>query len=73
MMNEYAQRFRTETQRWMGLRIVDWTLCASRAMRGLVIDYVRTRYAQKRGGDLTFTTLDEGRVGAAEASPQLVA
>jgi RNA polymerase sigma factor (TIGR02999 family) len=30
---------------------------ASRAMRGLVIDYVRNRGAQKRGGDLTFTTL----------------
>ena len=27
---------------------------ASRAMRGLVIDYVRHRRAQKRGGDLTF-------------------
>ena len=32
---------------------------ASRAMRGLVIDYVRARGAQKRGGDITFTTLDE--------------
>jgi len=32
---------------------------ASRAMRGLIVDYVRQRTAQKRGGDLTFTTLDE--------------
>lgn len=32
---------------------------ASRAMRTIVIDYVRTRHARKRGGDLTFTTLDE--------------
>lgn len=32
---------------------------ASRAMRGLVIDYVRNRRAQKRGGELTFTTVDE--------------
>jgi RNA polymerase sigma factor (TIGR02999 family) len=40
---------------------------ASRAMRGLVIDYVRTRGASKRGGELTFTTLDEGFVGASEA------
>lgn len=32
---------------------------ASRAMRGLVIDYVRSRGARKRGGELTFTTLDE--------------
>jgi RNA polymerase sigma factor (TIGR02999 family) len=30
---------------------------ASRAMRALVIDYVRHRGAQKRGGELTFTTL----------------
>ena len=36
---------------------------ASRAMRGIVIDYVRTRRARKRGGDLTFTTLDEARHG----------
>jgi RNA polymerase sigma factor (TIGR02999 family) len=32
---------------------------ASRAMRGLVVDYVRHRQAQKRGGDLTFTTLQD--------------
>jgi RNA polymerase sigma factor (TIGR02999 family) len=30
---------------------------ASRAMRGLIVDYVRQRTARKRGGDLTFTTL----------------
>lgn len=38
---------------------------ASRAMRGLVIDYVRQRQAYKRGGELTFTSLDEGRGDAA--------
>jgi RNA polymerase sigma factor (TIGR02999 family) len=32
---------------------------ASRAMRGLIVDYVRQRKARKRGGDLTFTTLSE--------------
>jgi RNA polymerase sigma factor (TIGR02999 family) len=32
---------------------------ASRAMRGLVVDYVRNRNAQKRGGDLTFTPLQD--------------
>jgi RNA polymerase sigma factor (TIGR02999 family) len=32
---------------------------ASRAMRGLIIDYVRNRHAQKRGGEITFTTLDQ--------------
>jgi RNA polymerase sigma factor (TIGR02999 family) len=37
---------------------------ASRAMRGIVIDYVRTRRARKRGGDLAFTTLDEQHHGA---------
>ena len=34
---------------------------ASRAMRGLVINYVRTRKVQKRGGELTFVELDESR------------
>ncbi|HEX8027914.1 MAG TPA: ECF-type sigma factor [Vicinamibacterales bacterium] len=32
---------------------------ASRAMRGLVIDYCRSRRAQKRGGDLTFLSIDD--------------
>ncbi len=40
---------------------------ASRAMRGLVIDYVRQRFAQKRGGELTFTVLDD-EVAAPAAS-----
>ncbi len=39
---------------------------ASRAMRGLIIDYVRSKAAQKRGGELTFTTLDEARAPAGE-------
>lgn len=37
---------------------------ASRAMRGLVIDYVRERRAGKRGGALMFTTLEEDRVAS---------
>lgn len=32
---------------------------ASKAMRGLLIDYVRSRQAEKRGGDITFTSLDD--------------
>jgi RNA polymerase sigma factor (TIGR02999 family) len=44
---------------------------ASRAMRGLVTDYVRHRHAAKRGGDLTFAPLDEGRVPVANASVDL--
>lgn len=44
---------------------------ASRAMRGLVLNYVRDRRAQKRGGELTFTTLDEDRAGAVEALDDL--
>jgi RNA polymerase sigma factor (TIGR02999 family) len=41
---------------------------ASRAMRGLVINYVRDRSVEKRGGDLTFVPLDESRdAGAARA------
>ena len=39
---------------------------ASRAMRGLVINYVRDRLARKHGGDLTFTTLDEEAVPASD-------
>jgi RNA polymerase sigma factor (TIGR02999 family) len=46
---------------------------ASRAMRGLVIDYVRQRHARKRGGDLTFTTLDEGRLEPSAAGRDLEA
>jgi RNA polymerase sigma factor (TIGR02999 family) len=32
---------------------------ASRAMRTLVVDYVRNRHALKRGGDIVFTTLTD--------------
>lgn len=32
---------------------------ASRAMRGLIVDYVRTKGAHKRGGAITFTTVSE--------------
>jgi RNA polymerase sigma factor (TIGR02999 family) len=32
---------------------------ASRAMRGLVIDHIRSRRAQKRGAELTFLPLDD--------------
>jgi RNA polymerase sigma factor (TIGR02999 family) len=41
---------------------------AARAMRGLIVNYVRTRTAQKRGGDLTFTALDTDR-GASTQKP----
>ncbi len=33
---------------------------ASRAMRGLIIDYVRRKRVQKRGGELTFTWQEGG-------------
>jgi RNA polymerase sigma factor (TIGR02999 family) len=36
---------------------------ASRAMRGLIVDYVRTRRAQKRGGAITFVPMS-GTEGA---------
>jgi RNA polymerase sigma factor (TIGR02999 family) len=38
---------------------------AARAMRGLILNYLRDRRAQKRGGELTFTSLDEMDVAAA--------
>jgi RNA polymerase sigma factor (TIGR02999 family) len=34
---------------------------ASRAMRGLVIDYIRSRRAKKRGGDLTFLAVADAQ------------
>jgi RNA polymerase sigma factor (TIGR02999 family) len=37
---------------------------ASRAMRGLIIDYVRARRAEKRGGDITFIDMPENAVAA---------
>ena len=41
---------------------------ASRAMRTLVIDYVRNRRALKRGGDLIFTTLSDQQAASLEAA-----
>jgi RNA polymerase sigma factor (TIGR02999 family) len=46
---------------------------ASRAMRGLVIDYVRTRGALKRGGEITFAEYDASRVAGADAARDLEA
>jgi RNA polymerase sigma factor (TIGR02999 family) len=46
---------------------------ASRAMRGLVIEYMRRRGARKRGGELTFTTLDEERVPSSDTPPDIEA
>jgi RNA polymerase sigma factor (TIGR02999 family) len=46
---------------------------ASRAMRGLIIDYVRTRQAEKRGGALNFTTLSEWKVAKVEGTGDLEA
>lgn len=44
---------------------------AARAMRGLIIDYVRRRRAQKRGGDLVFTTLADHDVPRAQQAIDL--
>ena len=44
---------------------------ASRAMRGLVINYVRDRRAQKRGGELTFVALDESRAAVPDRGGDL--
>jgi len=46
---------------------------AARAMRGLILNYVRDRRAQKRGGELTFTSLDEKDVAAAAPAEDLLA
>jgi RNA polymerase sigma factor (TIGR02999 family) len=39
---------------------------ASRAMRGLVIDYLRSKQAVKRGGDLTFLSIEEAEPSSDE-------
>ena len=44
---------------------------ASRAMRGLIIDYVRSRRAQKRGGEITFMRLDEATAASPGAASEL--
>jgi RNA polymerase sigma factor (TIGR02999 family) len=44
---------------------------ASRAMRGLVIDYIRSKRAQKRGGEITFTAIDEARLESPTADGEL--
>jgi len=41
---------------------------ASRAMRGLIIDYIRTKRAQKRGGEITFVAISDQNVAAAAGS-----
>lgn len=46
---------------------------ASRAMRGLIIDYVRTRTALKRGGELTFASIDAVAEPAAAETPEELA
>jgi RNA polymerase sigma factor (TIGR02999 family) len=43
---------------------------AAKVMRGLIVDYVRTHYAQKRGGGFRITTLNEDSDRAVEADPQ---
>jgi len=44
---------------------------ASRAMRGLITDYVRHEHAVKRGGELTFAPLHEANARAPEGSTDL--
>jgi RNA polymerase sigma factor (TIGR02999 family) len=46
---------------------------ASRAMRGLVINYVRNRQVQKRGGDLTFVELNENSAATPDRGAELEA
>jgi RNA polymerase sigma factor (TIGR02999 family) len=44
---------------------------ASRAMRGLIIDYVRARRAEKRGGDITFVDMPENALPASAGDSSL--
>ena len=44
---------------------------AARAMRGLILNHGRGRRAQKRGGEFSFTPLDEALDGPAAGPPDL--
>src|SRR5215468_9791795 len=44
---------------------------ASRAMRGLLIDYVRAKRAQKRGGEITFVAISDQNIGATGAASSI--
>jgi RNA polymerase sigma factor (TIGR02999 family) len=44
---------------------------AARVMRGLIIDYVRSRHAQKRGGLFEFTSLGKEDMGPAADAQEL--
>jgi RNA polymerase sigma factor (TIGR02999 family) len=44
---------------------------ASRAMRGLLIDYVRAKRAQKRGGEITFVAISDQNIGVTGAASSI--
>lgn len=46
---------------------------ASKAMRHVIIDYARTRGAQKRGGDAVHVDLDDANVAVAAQAEELLA
>ena len=46
---------------------------AARVMRRILVDHARTRHAQKRGGDATQVTFDEGLVVSNEPREDFVA
>ena len=46
---------------------------AARAMRHILVDAARRRAAEKRGGKVQFTTLEEGRVPVEERAAEVVA
>lgn len=46
---------------------------ASRAMRGLLIDYIRAKRAWKRGGEITFVDISDQNIGAPAADSSIEA
>jgi RNA polymerase sigma factor (TIGR02999 family) len=44
---------------------------AARAMRGLILNHARNRHAEKRGGEIEMTPLDEALAAATAGAPDL--
>ena len=72
LVHEVAMKLLAESQLPMGNR-GQFFAYASKAMRNLLIDYARSRGAQRRGGDRQRFALDEVAIACREQSEDLLA